>query len=282
LRYQDCLGKDVQPVQVNVRQNRGNHTALRRSAERGPPYPVFQVSGLKHVAHQPEEPVIMDLLRENPDHNIVVKTPETIGDVTLDEPGCPGPGLGHIPQGGVASPAGTETIGAAGELRLVVRLKQQANYLADQLIRPGRHAERTEFPVLLRDIDPPHRAEPVALVAQRINDAPYLFHRHAVRGFPGDPRRHRPLVGVDAPIGQQIQLRAEQKPVQPFQRQAAPAALTEDTQHCLGIPHLAYLPVSNVRSPGPLRPASGFPGLPGGTLLPRLLRGLRHHRTRAP
>src|ERR1700730_14113000 len=36
------------------------------------------------------------------------------------------------------------------------------------------------------------------------------------------------------------------------------------------------------RSPAPLRPADGFPVLPGGALLPRLLRDLRHHRARAP
>ena len=36
------------------------------------------------------------------------------------------------------------------------------------------------------------------------------------------------------------------------------------------------------QSPGPLRPASGSPGLPGRSLLLRLLRGLRRHRTRVP
>ena len=88
----------------------------------------------------------MDVLRESPDHKIMIKTPETVGDITLDKPGCPGPGLSHVPQCGMASPAGTETMRKIGELRLVVRLKQQADHFADQLIRPCRHAERTEFP----------------------------------------------------------------------------------------------------------------------------------------
>ena len=158
-----------------------------------------------------------------------------------------------------------------GELRLVVRLKQQADHLAEQFIRPCRHAERAEFPILFRNVNPPYRAEPVALVAQRVNDALYLFHRHAVSGFPGDPRRHRPLVGVDAPVGQKIQFGVEQKPVNPFQRPAPPAAFTEDTQHCFGVPHLAYLPAPNIRPPSLLRPVPGFPGLPGGSFLPRLL-----------
>src|SRR6185312_6173796 len=170
---------------------------------------------------------------------------EAVGDVSLDEPGCPGPGVSHLAQRGVTAPAGTETMRTAGELRLVVRLKQQAHHLADQFVRPGRQAERPQFAaLLLRDVDPLDRAEPVALVAQRINDAPDLAQRHAVRGLPGGPGRHRALVGVDAPVGQQIQLRVEQLPVQLCQRQAAPAALTQDTQHRFGVLHYAYLPAS--------------------------------------
>ena len=186
----------------------------------------------------------MDLLRQDLGHSFVVKAPETVRDITLDEPGRPGPGLRHLPQRGVATPAGTETVRSVRELRLVVRLKQQAHHLTDQLVRPGRQAERPELAALFRDVDPLHRAEPVTLVAQRIDDAPDLAQRHAVRGLPGGPRRHRALVGVDPPVGQQIQLRVEQLPVQLLQRQAAPAALTQDTQHRFGALHYAYLPAS--------------------------------------
>ena len=37
-------------------------------------------------------------------------------------------------------------------------------------------------------------------------------------------------------------MRVEQLPVQPFQRQAAPATVTHDVQHRCGVPHHAYLP----------------------------------------
>src|SRR6266702_393547 len=43
--------------------------------------------------------------------------------------------------------------------------------------------------------------------------------------------------------------------------------------------HTSWHPVI-LQPPGPLRPAGGFPALPGGALLPRLLRGLCHHGTR--
>ena len=135
----------------------------------------------------------MDLLRQDLEHDLVVKRPEAIGDVSLDEPGRPGPGVGHLPQRGVAAPAGPETVGAVGELRLVVRLQQQAHHFADQLVRPRRQAERAQFPVLLRDVDPPDRAEPVALVAHRVDDRLDLAQGHAVRGFRVTP-------GVIAPL----------------------------------------------------------------------------------
>ena len=60
-----------------------------------------------------------------------------------------------------------------------------------------------------------------------------------------------------------------------------PAACTQDSRRRFGVLHYAYLPASGIlQPPGPLRPAGGFPALPGGALLPRLLRGLCHRGTR--
>ena len=168
-------------------------------------------------------------------------------------------------------------MGTARELWLVVCLQQEADHFANKFVGPGRQSERSFLPVLFRDVDPPDGGEPVALVAHRINDAADLAQRHAVCGLPAGPRGHRTMVGVDAPVGQQIQVRVEQLPVEPFHWQATPAAITQDIQHCSGVLHYAYLPATrDVRSPGPLRPAGGFPTLLGRALLLRLLRGLRH------
>ena len=100
-------------------------------------------------------------------------------------------------------------------------------------------------------------------MAHRLDDGADLLRGHAVRGFLVDPGRHRALVGVDPPVGQQVQLRVEQLPVQFLARQALPAAFTEDTQHRFGILHFANLPVMCIRSPVRLRPADGLPVLPG-------------------
>jgi hypothetical protein len=193
----------------------------------------------------------------------MVKFPETVGEVTLDEPRGTGPGHGHLPQRGVAAPTRAEPVRAVGERRLVVRLQQQAHHLTDQLVRPGRQAQRAQFPVAFRDVGAPHRGEPVALVAHRGDDRLDPCHGHAVRGLLGGSRGHRAVVGVDTPVGQQIQLRVEQLPIQFLDRQATPAAFTKDTQNHFGVLHFAYLLVVGIRSPGPLRPVDGFPALLG-------------------
>jgi len=46
---------------------------LRNSAQRVTIFPFFEVPGFQHVAHQPEEPVVVDLLRHYPEEDIVVK-----------------------------------------------------------------------------------------------------------------------------------------------------------------------------------------------------------------
>ncbi len=244
LRDQNFLDELVQLVQVDVGQDRGSHSALRRSGERGAPFPVLQVSGRQHVAHQPQEPLVMDLLAEDRQQDLVVQAAEAVGDVPFDEPGSPGPGVGHLPQRGVAAPTGTESMGSIGERRLVVRLQQQADHLPDELVRPGRQAQRTRTSVLLRDVHAPDRPEAVALVAHRLDDPVDLPLGHAVHGLRRDPGRHRAMIGVDATVGQQIQLRVEQLSIQFVARQATPAALTQDTQHRCGALHFAYLPMS--------------------------------------
>jgi hypothetical protein len=172
----------------------------------------------------------------------VIERSETIGDISLNEPGRPRPCLGYLAQCGVAAAAGAETMGTVGERRLVVRLQQEADHLADELVRPGRQAERPRLPVLLRDIDPLDWLESVALVAQRIDDAPDLRLGHAIRGLSVDSGRHGPLVGVQTPVGHQIQARIEQLSIELVARQATPPAFTEDIQHCFGVLHYAYLP----------------------------------------
>jgi hypothetical protein len=183
----------------------------------------------------------VDPLRQDRHHDLMVKAAEAVGDVALDEPVRPLPDLHDLAERGVAAPARAKPVGPVGELGLVVGLQQQADHLGDQLVRPGRQAQRAQLPVGFRDVDPLDRPPPVALGAQRVDDRPDLGQRHAVHGLRCDPRRHRTLVGGDAPVGQQEQLRVEQLPIQPLKWQSPFTTLADDVQHRCGALHYAYL-----------------------------------------
>ena len=101
-------------------------------------FPVLQVPGFEHVTDQPEKPLIVDFLRQDPDHYLVVRRSEAVGDIALDEPCGPFPGFADFPQCGMASAAFSEPMGLVREPRLVVRLQQEAYYFADELVGPRR------------------------------------------------------------------------------------------------------------------------------------------------
>jgi hypothetical protein len=124
----------VELVKVDVTEQRRDHTALRGTAERFMVLPVFHVPGLEHVTDQPEKPVVEDLFRQDLQKDLMINFPEAVRYVSLDEPHGPGPGILHIPQHGMAAPPFPEAVRAAREPRLVIRLKEQAHHLADELV----------------------------------------------------------------------------------------------------------------------------------------------------
>ena len=54
------------------------------ATERGVPVPILKVSGLEHVAQQPQEPVIMYLVAKYFEHNRMIESVETLGDVRFN------------------------------------------------------------------------------------------------------------------------------------------------------------------------------------------------------
>src|SRR5712671_5560709 len=98
--------------------------------------PFFQVPGFQHVTDKPQEPLVMDFLRQYPEKDLMVKTAEAVGDVTLDKPCGPGPGVVYLPQRGMAPSFSSEPVRIIRELRFVVRLKEQADHFAGQLTGP--------------------------------------------------------------------------------------------------------------------------------------------------
>ena len=76
----------------------------------------------------------MDLLRQDPEKDLVVKRPEAVGDISFNEPHGPGPGITDVPQSGMAPASFPEPVRPVREGWLVVRLQQEAYHLADQFI----------------------------------------------------------------------------------------------------------------------------------------------------
>ena len=98
--------------------------------------PVFQVPGFEHVTDKPEEPLVVDFLRQYPEKDLMVERPVAVGDITLDKPHGARPGLADLPQCGVTSASFPESVRPAREPRLVDRLQQEADHFADQLVGP--------------------------------------------------------------------------------------------------------------------------------------------------
>src|SRR5260370_41649432 len=97
-------------------------------------------------------------------------------------------------------------------------------------------------------------SEPVPFMPHRLDDLVDLFLGQSSGGFPADSGRHRSLVGVDFPVGGQVQFPVEHLPVKLRARKTLPAALAENAKHHFGCLHSAYLMVFHRSSPVPLRP----------------------------
>ena len=134
LRDQFPFDELVELVQVDVTEQGRYHAALRGAAERVVVLPVFHVPGLEHVTDQPEKPVIVDFLCQDPQEDLMVGAAEAVRDITLDEPHGTGPSLLHFPQCGVTASPFPEAVGTVRKLRLVIRFQQEPNYFADKLV----------------------------------------------------------------------------------------------------------------------------------------------------
>src|SRR5689334_11503539 len=96
LRDKVSFNELIQLMQVDVTQDGRNDPALRNAAECSAVFPVLQVPGFQHVTDKPQEPLVMDLLRQDPEKDLMVETAEAVKDVTFNEPRSPGPGVAYL------------------------------------------------------------------------------------------------------------------------------------------------------------------------------------------
>jgi hypothetical protein len=163
------------------------------------------------------------------------------------------------------------------ELRLVVCFQDGTHDFLQQLVGPGRDAERSCFPRLFwfGDMRPSDWRPAVSLEAQGFDDLVDFRQGHPVHGLRCRAPGHGPVVTVDAAIGPKVESRLEELPVDVLQRQSSLASVADDVENVFGGSHPECLRVLFVRSPTPLRHVDGFPAL-------GLLWGFCRPRARAP
>jgi hypothetical protein len=103
--------------------------------------PILHVPSLQERRQQPEKPLILELLTEDPEHHFMIYTVQTLRHIALNEPCHAFPMLRDLPQRRVTAPPRTEAMGVRAALRFVVRLQQSAYDVLEHFIGPGRQPE---------------------------------------------------------------------------------------------------------------------------------------------
>jgi hypothetical protein len=272
----ECLFDElIEPVKVDIGEDRADDSTLRRAAEGGSVVPFFEVSRLEQILDQDQESVVVDLLSEDRHHDRMINIVETSFDITLDEPGCTCPAYEDVTQGCVASPFRSEAVGRGGELWLVVCFQKGAYDFLQQFIGPRWDAERAGLSILFGNESTTHGGPSISFISEEFDDSLDLPLRHSIHGFLCRSFGHRTGVSIDSPVRPQEQIRVVESSIDILQVLPLLASFSDYGECRFGVSHVAYLHVLVIRPPDPLRHVSGFPGR-------GLLWGLRHLRARAP
>ena len=146
----------VDVVQVDVRQQRRDHRALRRALHPFRPRPLLHDPGLQPFGHQPEHTAVADPVLQEPHHPRVADAVEEGPDVGVQDPvhlSQIDP-VGERVQRVVLRAPGTEPVGEAEEVRLVDSVQHLHERALDDLVLQRRDAERPLPAVGLRDVLP--------------------------------------------------------------------------------------------------------------------------------
>ncbi len=154
--------RPVQPVQVDVRQQRGDHPALRGAGHRPTQRAVLHDSRAQHRPQQPQHALVTDAFLDRLHQLLVRNRLETVGDVRLDHPPATPPGLidEHL-QGVVrrAFRAEPETARQRSRLRRPARARSSSPP-ARSGHGPSGSTAVAVLAARLRDEHPPRRQRP--------------------------------------------------------------------------------------------------------------------------
>jgi hypothetical protein len=97
----------------------------------------------------------MDFVRQYPEKDFMAEAAEAVGDVALDKPCGPGPGVAYLPQRSSsahsASPMTKYTMTAAGASRPSALPLSRNSY---RVKKPGRHGTRRDAPATIKLVNP--------------------------------------------------------------------------------------------------------------------------------
>src|SRR5436190_15903730 len=155
----------------------------------------------------------------------MVELIEALLDVSLQKPVGSFPSLFNLAEGRVTSPVWAEPMRRFTELRLVVRLKQASHDFLKQFVREARQTEWSHFPLFLRHIRPSNGCPTIASVTKIVDDLLDFGERHGISGFWCRSRSHRAVVGVDASVSSQVEIRIVELPIEVIYRYSSFASI---------------------------------------------------------
>src|SRR3954470_10470691 len=157
----------VEKPQVDVRQQRRDHPALRRTAELGRLEPVFHPPGFEPLSDQLQNPTIRDLASHQRQAHRVVDLPEKVADVPVQHM-VEAPVHGHpdLLQRLRRRAAGPKPIRAVPEPDLEDRFQDLLRCRLHDPVSHRRNPERSLLAIGLRNVPAQDRLRLVRVLAQ--------------------------------------------------------------------------------------------------------------------
>jgi hypothetical protein len=159
--------RPVQRVQVDVRQKRRDHTALRGPSERTPQHPLLHHTRLQPLPYQLEHPPIRDPLGDLDKQQLVVDRGEVVADVGLENEAVPVDErtTQHLLRLRCRTTR-AESIRGLQKASLENGLKHDPHGLLDNPIPNGRDPQRPHTTPGLGNLNPPDRPRAIAPLAK--------------------------------------------------------------------------------------------------------------------
>ncbi len=165
-------------MQVDVRQQRGDHAALGRTGVRVPRDPFLQHACVEPLTDRTAEHAVSHPLVEETPQMPMVDAVEVVLDVDFEHPASLR--VHHrLPQRlecVVGRPARPEAIRAVQEVLLVNSSQHHRHCPLEDLVLEGRDPDRSGLaPAPLRDVHAPDRRRPVGASLQAIEQRPEIL-----------------------------------------------------------------------------------------------------------